>query len=63
MVAEELPIGEQAKLELLFQSISLEKLELLATKLADNFKLKFNKPKVKFILFFRSAYRSAVYTV
>ena len=45
MVAEEMSMGEQAKLELLFQSISLEKLEQLSSKLT-NFQLKFNKPKV-----------------
>ena len=46
MQAEELALGECAKLELLFQSISLEKLEQLASKLKSGWKLKFNKPKV-----------------
>ena len=47
MIAEDIPPGEQAKLELLFQSISLEKLEQLAAKLKNNWKVKFNKPKVR----------------
>ena len=46
MIAENMAPGEQAKLELLFQSISLEKLEQLASKLKSQWKLKFNKPKV-----------------
>ena len=46
MIAEDIPPGEQAKLELLFQSISLEKLEQLVAKLKNNWKVKFNKPKV-----------------
>ena len=46
MNAEDMSLGEQAKLELLFQSISLEKLEQISKKLNDDFKVKFNKPKV-----------------
>ena len=46
MNAEDMSFGEQAKLELLFQSISLEKLEQISKKLNDDFKVKFNKPKV-----------------
>ena len=46
MNAEDMSLGEQAKLELLFQSISLEKLEQISKKLSDDFKVKFNKPKV-----------------
>ena len=45
MNAEELSLGEQAKLELLFQSVSIEKLEDAAKKLNSEFKLMFNKPK------------------
>lgn len=45
MNAEEMPLGEQAKLELLFQSVSLEKLEDVSKKLSSDFKLMFNKPK------------------
>lgn len=45
MNAEDMSFGEQAKLELLFQSISLEKLEQISKKLNDDFKVKFNKPK------------------
>ena len=50
MNAENMSFGEQAKLELLFQSISLEKLEQISKKLNDDFKVKFNKPKVRCFL-------------
>ena len=45
MKAENMSLGEQAKLELLFQSISLEKLESTISKLNSDWKLAFNKPK------------------
>ena len=45
MAAEEMSLGEQAKIELLFQSISLDKLESAFSKGFVDFKLKFNKPK------------------
>lgn len=45
MNAENMTFGEQAKLELLFQNISLEMLEESAQRLKKEFRLEFNKPK------------------
>ena len=45
MVAEEMALGERTKLELLFQSISLEKLEEAHRALSNQSKIFFNKPK------------------
>ena len=45
MSAEDMPFGERTKLELLFQSISLEKLEEVHRALSTQYKIVFNKPK------------------